>query len=403
VQTLTRLAPSTFRARFAARYYDRHKTWAEAWWEWPGRRQYERTTLVADPREPLPDDTLNLWRGWGVKPNPFGKCERILAHLLNVVCAGNPVHYQYLLGWLACVVQRYDRPGEVATILRGGEGVGKSAVGTLMRRLMGHHGVLLSQPSQIVGKFNAALEGAIFVEASESLYAGDPRAAGPLKSLVTDDIISIERKGKDVYQSRNRVHLLMTSNEEWVVPAGAESRRWFVLDVDDKRRGDRDYFARLFAEINDDASLGAFLHLLQQRDLSRFDVRQVPATDALFDQRARSMKGVLAWALDLAERGNIEAKRGTMPWATFATTTDLHHDYTDWRRERPHERYYSLEVFAGELRRTLGLHQQRPMVNGVRSARGYELPATAEELGKLVRVKAGLVNNRNDGKEEVAA
>ena len=43
----------------------------------------------------------------------------------------------------------------------------------------------------------------------------------------------IEPKGVDPFSVRNCIHLLMSSNADWVVPAGADARRYFVLDVSD--------------------------------------------------------------------------------------------------------------------------------------------------------------------------
>jgi hypothetical protein len=43
--------------------------------------------------------------------------------------------------------------------------------------------------------------------------------------------------------------VLLTTNEDWAVPAGLEERRWFVLNVGNAQRQNRDYFGALIAEL----------------------------------------------------------------------------------------------------------------------------------------------------------
>lgn len=392
-ERLDRYSFAAFRQKFSSSFVG-HENLADAWLKWPGRRSYDRVTFAPDGQ--VPANVLNLWRGWGVAPRR-GYCERILDHLGDVVCGDSRV-YEYLLSWMAHMVQRPDRPGEVAVVLRGREGTGKSVVGKLLRRIAGQHGIALSNPKHLVGDFNSMLEDAVFVEASEALFAGDKQVASRLKALVTDDTITLERKGQDAREVRNRVHLLMTSNEDWVVPAGPESRRWLVLDVSDEKRGNTEYFDALWAEVNSDECVGAFLQLLLDRDLTHFNVRRVPGTDALRDQRERSLTGVLAWALDLASRGGVlRTRSGVEPWRSFLTVRELYEDFSEWVAGQRFERALPVNIFSRDLQRLLGLHQQRearvgqPVPDRFRGMRGFVMPASVAAFETLVRAKAGLI------------
>ena len=42
---------------------------------------------------------------------------------------------------------------------------------------------------------------------------------------------------------------MLASNEDWVVPASLESRRFFVLDVSNARANDHTYFAAITDEL----------------------------------------------------------------------------------------------------------------------------------------------------------
>ena len=86
----------------------------------------------------------------------------------------------------------------------------------------------------------------------------------------------------------NRVRVIMTSNEDWVVPATGDERRFFVLDVGSHSERNNQYFAELDNEL-DKGGREKFLHDLLSFDLSQFDIWQIPLTKALLDQKLRSL------------------------------------------------------------------------------------------------------------------
>jgi hypothetical protein len=95
------------------------------------------------------------------------------------------------------------------------------------------------------GNFNAHLLDTLLVFADESFWAGDKQGESVLKALITEPVVMIERKGVDPCPASNRLKLIMASNAEWVVPATADERRFFVLDMSSVRTGDRTYFRAL--------------------------------------------------------------------------------------------------------------------------------------------------------------
>ena len=69
--------------------------------------------------------------------------------------------------------------------------------------------------------------------ADEAFFAGDRSHESILKALITEETLMIEPKGVDPFAVRNCLHLIMSSNNDWVIPAGADARRYFVLGVSD--------------------------------------------------------------------------------------------------------------------------------------------------------------------------
>ena len=135
-------------------------------------------------------------------------------------------------------VQQPDRAGEVAAVLKGKEGVGKGVLAKYYGRCFGSHFRHIAQASHLTGKFNSHLQHCSCLFADEAFFAGDRSHELILKAIITEETLMIEPKGLDAYPVRNCIRLIMSSNSDWVVPAGADARRYFVLNVSDAKKQD---------------------------------------------------------------------------------------------------------------------------------------------------------------------
>lgn len=281
----------------------RPKDKASAWFGHRNRRQYLGGVVFA-PGQTVSADKFNLWRGFAIEPSP-GDWSLMRAHLLNVVCAGNKLHFEYLMNWLARMFQCPGEQGGVAVVLKGGRGTGKGTLGNAVARIIGQHALHITNSKHLTGNFNAHLRDAVFVFADEAFFAGDRAHESVLKGLITEPTLTIEAKHQNAVTAKNVTHILMASNEHWVVPAGEDERRFFVLEVSDRHKQDRAYFDAIHQEMAR-GGLAAMLHDLLQRDLSEFDVYAVPKTKALTDQKLHSLRGVQAWLRDCLQSAGIE-------------------------------------------------------------------------------------------------
>ena len=269
------------------------------WWlRHRGRRQYG--SVIFYPNKTV-EGSYNLWRGFAFSPEE-GCIDLFLDHVFTNICNGNRECYDYLIGWMATAVQLPEAPGEVAIVLRGERGTGKSLFARLFGSLFGSHFTPVSDPGHLVGNFNAHLRQTIVLFADEAFFAGDRKHESILKTLITEPSMLIEAKGVDAEVARNCVHLIMASNDSWVAPAGTDERRFLVLDVSSDHAQDTDFFGRLLLEM-DSGGRAALLNMLLQHDISDFNVRRVPQTSALRDQKNLSLAPHEAVLLEMLVTG----------------------------------------------------------------------------------------------------
>lgn len=273
-----------------------------SWWlQHPQRSQFEAIVFV--PGREIPG-SYNMWTGFSCVATPGDKHHSFLNHIKEIACGGNEVYYDYLIKWMARAVQHPDTQGEVAVVFRGEMGAGKGTVAVEFGKLWGRHFLQISDPKHLVGSFNAHLRDVVIVFADEAFYAGDKKHESILKTLITEDMLTIEGKHKDMETSRNYVHLMMASNSNWVVPAGPRERRYLVLDVLDTKVRNFAHFDKVRKDM-DNGGRENFLHFLLTIDLTNFKVRDVPDTEGLRDQKLLSFSVEQEWWFRKLEEGTI--------------------------------------------------------------------------------------------------
>jgi len=292
------------------------------WWlDHPSRREYESVTFA--PGEETPDE-YNMWRGFAMAPVVGDKHEAFLTHVRNNICGADPELYDYVVGWMARCIQKPGEPGHTAIVLRGDQGVGKGFFANTLGRLFGRHYLAVSNAQHLTGNFNSHLRDCVVLFADEAFYAGDKRHGSTLKTLVTEPELLIEAKGVDSETSNNCLHLIMASNEEWVVPAGPNERRFCLLDVGSAHMQDSNYFGRIAAGLRD----GGHAHLLNfllTYDISKYDVRKLPQTAGLRDQKVRSFDAFQEWWYGKLKDGRLLGEHED--WQQEIAVEDLKVDY----------------------------------------------------------------------------
>ncbi len=316
------------------------KAAAEIWLRHKDRRQFIGGVTFDPSGQRVGPDTLNLWRGFGVKPQS-GKWGRLKRHIFDVICGKDSERFSYLMNWMCRMVQHPAQQGEVAVVMRGGEGTGKGTLARALCYIMGQHGMAISNSKHLTGNFNGHLRDCVFLFADEAFYAGDPSHVGVLKSIITEPHLTIEAKYANAVQMPNFLHLMMASNEEWVVPAALDARRFLVLEVSEAHANDHPWFAAIWQEM-EAGGYEAMLQDLLSADLSGFNVRNFPLTEGLQRQKQLTLGTSEAWWLDVLHRGYVyRSKLGLeayfSEWREEETTEVLFASYSDFaagRRER---------------------------------------------------------------------
>jgi hypothetical protein len=273
------------------------------WLGAPDRVTYDK--VVFEPGEPkvLEGNRLNLWRGFAVEARK-GSWRLLRRHIYLVLGAGDRQAGRYIIRWLAWMLQNPNLPAEAVLAFQGEEGSGKGTLARVMLQIFGSAAMPLSDPNMLAGQFSGHLHHCVFLFVDEAFWAGDKKAEGRLKSLITEPTITIRPMYVQGFQVRNMLHIMMASNNDWMVPAGHGARRYAVFRVGDERLGDFAYFDALNGEI-DGGGTEAMLHDLLRLDLGEWHPKKIYVTSALVEQKGHSLRGLDAWIEAMLQEGAL--------------------------------------------------------------------------------------------------
>ncbi len=356
----------------------------KAWMRHKKRREYPNGIVFAPGL--TKEGYFNHWKGWSVIPDSESSCKLWLDHLKMVICSGDETAYRYALGWFAHMVQKpYEKPG-VAMILRGAKRIGKDTIMDYFGGCCAHHHIKIANQDQLTGKFNAHQEKCLILHVEEGFWAGSKQAEGALKHLITSEKVFIEPKGLNGFHVDSYLRLFVSSNEEWVVPATADEGRYFVLDVSVHRKDDHAYFARMRQEMNN-GGRAALLHYLMHYDISEFQVRDVPSTEALGQQKVQGLKNIEKFWFDILDSGELvfEASpvQGSGNWLTADMAVELgefQSAYAKWLHARRYDGAEANQAVVGRYltKMLCGEVRQFRTRNGTKRSRSYVFPKLAE-------------------------
>lgn len=371
-----RLSRSDFRSAYENQLVekgDKLVSRADLWLRSPHRRAYKG--IIFDPACEH-EGWLNMWKGWSVEPRK-GDWSLLRELIRDVLTDGDAASFEYVLNWMAFMFQHPEKVAEVAIAFKGAKGTGKGTLGRALFKLAGASGLHISSPGHLVGRFNSHLQNCVCLFADEAFWAGDKAGEAVLKQLVTEPTLTYEGKGRDAVTGKNHVHIVMASNNDWVVPAGMDGeRRFAVFNVNERRRGDREFFQALNRQL-DDGGLAGLLHDMLTRDIRDWHPRDsVPQTEALAEQIEMSQGAEESWWDGLLETGRLPNFLGDLPWheqAVEVDTDELHSDYVAHAKMlgvRPRDK----KGLAMKIKRKAGIGQRQVSLEDGRRVWRWVLP-----------------------------
>lgn len=251
-------------------------------------KRFEAMAYVPASAEELGRSTYNLWRPSGVtsKEGDVSVMEEHLEYLFP-----DPVERGHVLDYMHFVCCRPEVKVMFAPLIQGRQGTGKTALGVLLKRIVGAANVAEPSPDELRERWTKWQEGASLALVEELMTNGRLELANKLKPVITNETLRIEDKGSPLYSIPNHLNMMCFTNHKNAMRLEEGDRRWLVIFSPAEPR-DAAYYERLWAFIESKRGPAAWKHRLEQHEPTLNPKGRAPMTSAKAEMREASMNEV---------------------------------------------------------------------------------------------------------------
>lgn len=276
-----------------------------AWKGWLPIMKFDRLGYIPDAEE-FPEGSsgavYNIWRPSGVEAQA-GDVTWFLDHMEYMF--PDEQERDFALDYLALLARQPAVKINFALLIRSAQGTGKSAIGKLMRRIIGEANTVEPDSNAIWSDFNDWQEGKQLAVIHEMMMTRSKKheVANHLKQIITEDKVRINPKNSKAYVIENYINLLCFTNYVDAVHLEDGDRRWLVLASDAQPRPE-EYYKTLFEkyiESKDVAGAAAVKHYLISREVKLNPKGRAPMTKAKESMRNLSRSDAEDYLLEKFE------------------------------------------------------------------------------------------------------
>lgn len=265
---------------------------------------------------------INQWRGFETEPCPQrvsdSEVEPFLQYVTEIVANNDEGLANWVLDWCADLLQKPAEKSGTALVLVGVQGAGKTFLGQhVLGKIIGKaHYVQINKIESLTDKFNMMTsDNKIFVQCDEAMHSYQKNVAAQMKSIITDETLTVEPKGVNAYKKPNHMHLLFTSNEEntaiFIDPTPHE-RRFTVSKVSSARAKDIVYWEEMHAWIK--LGLPKVMRWLLDRPYDKKNILRPYLTDAKRDIQRVGVDPEVSWLINRVASGFILSEKSHQHW-----------------------------------------------------------------------------------------
>jgi len=325
-----------------------------------------------------PPRTFNLWRGFKAKHvPPSAERDKLIEPILNLlktafcstldkdtgITTFRENDYLWLLSYFRELLVKPELKTGVCLFLQSVEGSGKNTfVDFFSRYVIGEHLYYQCLGLEKAGaKFNKFLEGKLLVVVNE-LAAGGFECRDyleVLKSMITDDRMSIEPKGVDPYMVTSYLNYIMMSNHDDALYISYKDRRYACYGVDDIYAGphNRPFWVKFRKDVFNQNAGDAFYSYLVDLDPTKLpDPRVVPNTPLRAKMIRMKRNTVHSYVEELVDKHNVLRLGGNPTYMSSVNTyrakwavDDLYADYVEWCRINGNKIIKTKDTFCKDI------------------------------------------------------
>lgn len=269
-----------------------------------------------------------------------------LDHIMNILANGKANIAEYIISWLAQVVQNPAKKIGTSLVFKSEQGAGKGIIfNFLIEYVFGEHiSEEIKDIEQLIGRFNCAIENKVLIVCDEiQNYGGAYKSNDRLKGMITQKKQRVERKGIDSKPVTDYCNYVFLTNNDWVVKVEMSDRRYVVIETSNKKINDHAYFDMLGALVNKETGMHLYNWLL------RYDIKinlgKIPSTEMRNELKLNSVPPEIIWLIKILAGENAQIVCGDMPYSGAV----LYQNFIEWAQRSGYQTRIVEQTFLRDI------------------------------------------------------
>ena len=298
------------------------------WLTDPTRRTLEKVDFYPPPLV-VPENCYNTFTGFKAATHaPVAGVDLTpILHHMDVLVGHTPGGREYMLDWLAFLVQRpgIDKHMATAILFKGAPGTGKTSfIDWIGNKIIGaeHYRYIDDAENQLFARFSNAMTESVLVCIDEAHQLH--KHADKFKAYISQVDSMVEVKGIQPVRVNNFARFMLATNNDNPFKIEGGDRRFGVFKVSPEHKGDVAYFKTLSEWMEDTGNVRGFFDMLMARDIAGVHLQDSrPKTDEYVKMQMLNVPAVVEFLVEQYEARdgdaiNISGKRFRerfMEWA----------------------------------------------------------------------------------------
>lgn len=351
----------------------KYKALTKIWYEHKDRGEIECVEFNPHPKDhPMAsgEGQLNTYTGflyndkqldmYEAQPGDEEALQFYLNHVKRILCNNVPLHYEYVLQWMAAKIQEPWTKLTSSIVFICGEGGGKGSGIQPYLNLFGKYGNHVTDVERLCSQFNGLLSEKLVIFVDElSKWNASSSIGSKIKTLITEQDVVVEKKFQEARQQSSYVDFIFATNSNRPIRQDGKTRRWFLCETSNElmqrpyETQARQYFNKL-AQLTRQPGFQMKLHLYlrDKVDVDRDFLREPPYTPILQTTIIEDMQPLQYYFYASLEAGRfLMAAHGG--WPSTLSLDDVYEAYKKFTSVMSRARKQKKATLHHELKRCL--------------------------------------------------
>ena len=228
---------------------------------------------------------------------------------IKLLCNNDITASNYLIKYIADLIQNPDVLPGVAIVMCGGKGVGKDLLIDILIKLIGQDYTTRTQSfNSLFGNFNSGVKNKLLIQLNEVSGNDGYKQKEDLKVFLTQKTVDINEKMLKPYKLNNYARLFMCTNNNNPVEITPDNRRYFVIEAGEKQQ--RCYYDNMYDNVlGNEEAMNTIFNYLYKYDLTGFKLCDFPITNKMKRMMEHNVNPIYYFLKDtITESGFINSK-----------------------------------------------------------------------------------------------